>query len=302
MWIVSYWLLPAISACVWLGMLLAMLIVWSTSSNRQLPSMDPGQTIAYISDVGAFGLKPLFISCSVITVVFLDLGFIAERWLRHRGRLARNTSTAQKVLSICSIFFAIVGAAGLIFLSIFDTYHHNTAHNICLLLFIGGYIISAIFLCAEYQRLGIHYRNHRVLAISFWIKLTFIFVEVILAIVFASTSWTRHRNVAAVFEWTISFIFTFYVLSFVVDLLPSVRTKHHIPQGYKDVMMAEQAMNTAGVAGDQRFSQQSTRQASLENNLINDSAGPNRDGPKMTLEGAQQPQTRAPKTGMRRFF
>jgi hypothetical protein len=46
----------------------------------------------------------------------------------------------------------------------------------------GGYIISAIFICWEYQRLGIHYRQHRILRISFWIKLFFILFEVALAI------------------------------------------------------------------------------------------------------------------------
>jgi hypothetical protein len=31
----------------------------------------------------------------------------------------------------------------------------------------------------------------------------------------------------------IALIFTFYVLSFVIDLLPSVRTRRHVPQGEK---------------------------------------------------------------------
>lgn len=294
MWLISYWVLPTISACAWLGMLIAMITVWATSSNRQLPSMDPGQKIAYISDVGAFSLKPLFIACSAVTAVCLDLGLVAERWLRHTGRLAPNTSVTQKVLSIFSLFFAFAGAAGLICLTIFDTYRHDTVHNICLLIFIGGYVISAIFLCAEYQRLGIHYRHHRVLALSFWIKLAFIFIEMILAIVFASTSYTRHRNVAAVFEWAVSFIFTFYALSFIVDLWPSVRTKKHVPQGHRDVMMAERGMN------EPRFSQQSTRQASFEQNMTTDSAGPNQPGPKYTFEGANEPRNQ--KHGIRRFF
>lgn len=233
---------------MWLGMLLAMLITWGVQGEPHYPSMEAGQRIAYISDVGAFGLKPLFITGSVITTVFLDLGFLAERWLRHTGRLAPNTSRAQKILSTFSLIFAIAGAAGLILLSIFDTYHHPRMHDGFLLLFIAGYVISAIFLCAEYQRLGIHYRGHRILAISFWIKLGFILVEVALAIVFVSTTFTHTRNVAACFEWAIAFIYTFYVLSFVVDLLPSVRTKNHVPQGEKEMA------------------------------LTNDSAGPNQGG------------------------
>ena len=46
----------------------------------------------------------------------------------------------------------------------------------------GGYIVSAIFTCWEYQRLGVKYRQHRILAASFWIKLAFILVEFVLAI------------------------------------------------------------------------------------------------------------------------
>jgi hypothetical protein len=46
----------------------------------------------------------------------------------------------------------------------------------------GGYVISAVFICAEYQRLGVMYRDMRILRISFWMKLIFIIIEVALAI------------------------------------------------------------------------------------------------------------------------
>lgn len=246
-------------------MLLAMLIRWEVVGHPHYPSMDPSQTIAYISDVGAYGLKPLFIAGNSITTAFLVLSFVAERWLRHTGRLARNTHTSQKILSGFSIVFGIAGAAGLILLAIFDTYHHHRLHDGFLLLFVAGYVISAIFLCAEYQRLGIHYRNHRILRISFWVKLTFILVELAFAIVFACTNFTHVSNVAAVFEWIVAFTFTFYILSFLLDLLPSVQTRHHRPQGWKnepmDVGMSEAARPHAN--GEYREA------------LTNDSAGPN---------------------------
>lgn len=226
--------------------------------------MDPDQHIAYISDVGAYGLKPLFISGSVVTTVFLDLAFVSERWLRHTGRLAQNTTKAEKILSGFSIVFAIAGSAGLILLSIFDTYHHPRLHDGFLLLFLAGYIISAIFSCAEYQRLGIHYRNHRILRISFWVKLTFILVEIALAIVFVATNFTNKANVAAVFEWIVALIFTFYVLSYLLDLLPSVKTRHHVPQGFRE-----------GPAIEKGHTMHQNQDAEYEQNLTNDSAGPN---------------------------
>lgn len=90
----------------------------------------------YISDVGAYGLKPLFIAGSVVTVVFLDLAFLSERWLRHAGQLAPNKGKFDKACAILSLFFAVAGAAGLILLSIFDTARHPKLHDGFLALFL----------------------------------------------------------------------------------------------------------------------------------------------------------------------
>ena len=136
------------------GMLISMISYWSASGKPHLPSMDPSMTVPHISDVGAFTLKPLFIAGSVVTTVFLDLSFASEQWLRHKGRLARNKTKKEKILTILSICFAIIGTAGLILLSIFDSYRYGNVHNICLGLFMAGYIISAICLCWSYQILG----------------------------------------------------------------------------------------------------------------------------------------------------
>lgn len=57
-------------------------------------------------------------------------------------------------------------------------------------------------------------------------KLFFIIVEILLAAVFVGTSFTTHRSIAAVFEWIIAVIFTFYVLTFFVDLLPASQNHH----------------------------------------------------------------------------
>lgn len=204
-------------------MLLAMLITWSVQGSPKYSSMSENQTIAYISDIGAQGLKPLFIAMSTVTVVSFDIAFILERWLRHTGKLAPNTSIWQKIYSGISIVAAIAGGVGLILLTIFDCVHHNRLHNIFLAVFIIGYVVSAIFICWEYQRLGIHFREHSVLRASFWIKLAFIFIEVGLAIGFGISGRRHHYNTAAVLEWTVAFIYFFYVLSFFIDFMPAVR-------------------------------------------------------------------------------
>ncbi|KAL7892283.1 Frag1/DRAM/Sfk1 family domain-containing protein [Trichoderma sp. SZMC 28014] len=232
----SYWMLPVISSLVWCGMLLGLLLYWVVNTHAEHYSyMDKGDNIAFISDIGASKLKPLFIAGSSVTTAFLDLSFAAERLLRHNGRLVPNTTGKEKLFSILSILFAIVGTCGLILLSIFDTHHHHRAHDVFLLLFIAGYIISAIFICAEYYVLGLYNRHHKILRISFWVKIAFVIVEFVFAIIFVSTNWSNNTNVAAVFEWIIAFIFTFYILSFVIDLLPAVRTKDHTMRFVKNL-------------------------------------------------------------------
>lgn len=134
---------------------MGLLIYWVSVGKPHYQSMDPTQKTAYISDVGAQTLKPLFITGCVLTTIFLDASFISEIILRHKGRLARNTTKMEKILSGISILFALVGTVGLIALSIFDTLRHPQLHDVFLFLFIFGYVVSAIFICWEYQRLGI---------------------------------------------------------------------------------------------------------------------------------------------------
>lgn len=153
-----------------IGTLLGLLLHWVTIGEPHYPSMDADQTIAYAppeiptqkcgancssaldlsqvlptypperkpsidtkcADEGAQLLKPLFIAGGTVMVVTLDLSMAAERWLRHRGRLAKNTSYAQEALSVIAILCSIAGAIGLILLTIFDTLRHPVMHDRCL--------------------------------------------------------------------------------------------------------------------------------------------------------------------------
>jgi uncharacterized Tic20 family protein len=247
--LLSYWILPIISGVVWLATILGLLIYWTTDEDKtHYADMAADQEIAYISDVAAYTLKPLFIAGCVITTVFLDLAFAADRWLRHRGRLVPNTTRGEKILSGLTIACGIVGTAGLILLSIFDTARHKALHDAFLLVFIGGYVLSAVFICWEYQRLGIRHRRHRVLRASFWVKLGFVLVVVALAVAFAACTFSRRYNAGACLEWAIAFLFSLYVFSFCVDLWPATHTRDG--EGY-----AEKAEKGALPAAGQRRQQ-----------------------------------------------
>lgn len=76
---------------------------------------------------------------------------------------------------------------------------------------------------------------------------------------------SHKKNVGAILEWCIAFVFTGYVLSFVIDLLPSVRTRRHLPQGEK----------FGSGNGSEDGSLPQTATASIEEPLTTDSVGPN---------------------------
>ena len=151
-----------------LATLVAMITTWAAQGKPHLPSMHEGQKIAYacpvfnqsviddlmltvpcgtrfISDVGAQGLKPLFIAGSAVTMVFLDLAFLSERWLRHSGQLARNKGFFDKFCAVASIFFGIGGALGIILLATFDTVNHPKKHEGFLAMFLS--VSSLHILC-----------------------------------------------------------------------------------------------------------------------------------------------------------
>lgn len=67
------------SATLW-----ALLITWLASGRPHYVSQDG--SIAYISDVGADILKPLFIVGCVSTGLSFFLSSAIERTLRHQGR------------------------------------------------------------------------------------------------------------------------------------------------------------------------------------------------------------------------
>ena len=78
--VLSSQVFPIISGVVWLATLLGLLIYWNVDAGRvHYSTMTEDQSIAYISDIAADYLKPLFITGCVITTIFLDLSFGSDR-------------------------------------------------------------------------------------------------------------------------------------------------------------------------------------------------------------------------------
>ncbi|KAI0926001.1 hypothetical protein AcW1_008289 [Taiwanofungus camphoratus] len=192
-----------------------MLITWLATGRPKYVTQQG--SIAYISDIGAGYLKPLFIVCCCITGASFFLSLVAERWLRHSGRLLPNMRHRERVFAALAILGSFIGGAGLILLSIFDTGRHPSLHRVFLLVFIVGVGLSAIFSVIEYRWISHDFVEIRKLKIAYIVKGIIASTLIILAIVFAITLYTT-ANVGAVIEWIIAFGYTFYVLTYFFDL------------------------------------------------------------------------------------
>lgn len=211
----AYVWIPIFGSVVWFSTLLAMLITWLAQGRPRLPSQDG--SIAYISDIGADILKPLFIAGSSITAVSFFLSLAVERWLRHSGRLIPDMRKRESVFGSLAVLGAFVGGCGLILLSIFDTRRHSSLHRAFLLLFIVGVALSAIFTIVEFRWLSRDFAYVRTLKTAYISKGIIVGILIILAIAFAITLYVAN-NAGAVLEWVIAFGFTFYMVTFFFDL------------------------------------------------------------------------------------
>jgi len=157
----------------------------------------------------------------------------------------------EKIFSVFAVLGSVLGGAGLILLSIFDTKRHPSLHRVFLLLFMVGVALSAFFTCIEYRWISKDFRYLRQLRTAYVAKGVIAGILVILAVAFAVTLFTA-PNVGAVLEWTISLGFTFYLLTFYYDLhqAKGVQKGELNPQAMRNqrrwVMMRQRFGGTGG--------------------------------------------------------
>lgn len=230
-----YIFFPIIAGLTWLGGILALLLLWVTDGKPRYRGDEA--SVVFISDVGAVH-KTLFICICCVTAGFYILSLFSERWLRHVDRLPVDLRTREKIFDWLAIFFGVVGSAGLILLSIFDTFNHSTVHWSMTLVFVVGVAISAIFQSGEIWSLHKDHPDRKSLLRNSILKLIVVGFAVLTAIAFGITyglcsgdidpkgrfsaaQCNRITSACAALEWTVAFILVFYFLTLAADLWPA---------------------------------------------------------------------------------
>ena len=185
--------------------------------------------MAFISDIGANALKPLFITGGIITAIAL-LGTIISVHLVFHRRYARghhgehhgeSQPRYKKVFSILSVLFQGVACPCQIFLTVFDNHGYPSVHRLLLFLAFTGTALSAICTSIVFwsemwtdpstsnPTKEDNLRRRSVIAsnVNFGI-------EICLGVVFTVLLRLGFYRVSGIVEWVMAFLFTGYFWAF----------------------------------------------------------------------------------------
>ncbi|PKY04124.1 putative FK506 suppressor Sfk1 [Aspergillus campestris IBT 28561] len=239
MWSVPLWTYPLIAACSWLAMLISMLAYWLEAGEPVYETMRGSRTFPFISDIGSQEPKPVFVFGSFLTMLFLSLSIILKQWPREKDQIVQRSRYTGPFCTYLSILSSIIGSMALVLSAVFDNNHYRTLHDNTSFIFITSFLLSGIFICADYIQVGIHSNwDHEVLVKITTVRLFIVIVELFLSLAFKWASLnTSTKHPSAILEWVVAFLFTGHILCFFVDLHPPFRT--YLLYEYTSLPMSE---------------------------------------------------------------
>lgn len=99
-----------------------------------------------ISDIGAFHLKPLFITgCTITAITFLGTVFAVHYARRSKHMYGFEDPRWKKVVSALALVTGFVACVALFLLTIFDTYRAHAIHGVMLLSCFGTLALCMLF-------------------------------------------------------------------------------------------------------------------------------------------------------------
>ena len=213
-------LLPLICGTSWIITLLSLLIFWLAEGRPRYPGqINP---VAFISDIGAFDLQPLFITGGIISSLTLTATIISVHYARRERRLSTQEPgdeqpQFEKWVSILACVFDVAACPCRICITLFNNHAHPSLHHTFLFLTLAGTALSCI--CTAFVLWTEMWegpaKGSKLLRRSCVFSNSLLVVEVLLGSTFTGLIWTGQSKSAGFFEWAMAFVFTFYFWAFI---------------------------------------------------------------------------------------
>ena len=213
-------LLPIITGTSWLTTLSTLFIYWLAQGRPRYPAQS-NPYVAFISDIGAFVLQPLFIAGGTITAITLLGTVLCIHIVFHRDYDTEKRAKPQRYLQVFSVLaclFQGVACPCQICLTIFDNKGYPRIHRMLLLGAFAGTALSAICttvvfwdeMWREGQAKELKTRRQIVVAST-----TIFGIEFCMGVSFTTLLYLEYYRISGILEWVMAFLFTFYFWAFV---------------------------------------------------------------------------------------
>ncbi len=212
-------LLPIITGVAWLTTLSILFIYWLAQGRPRYPAQS-NPYVAFISDIGAFALQPLFVAGGAITAITLLSTILCVHLVFHREYWFQNTVKPQrykKIFSVLACLFQGVSCPCQVCLTVFDNKSYPRMHRILLLGAFAGTALSAV--CTTIVFWGEMWRQEQAKKLktrrqSVVVSTTIFGVEFCMGIAFTILLYLKFYRISGSLEWAMTFLFTFYFLAF----------------------------------------------------------------------------------------
>lgn len=135
---------PIVAGVTWFSTLTVLLLRWLSIGRPRYPGQ-ANPWVPFVSDIGAFQFKPVFIlGCSITAIAFVGTVFCVHH-VRYAPRFygLHDDARWRKVLSAVALVTGLVAGTCLLFLSIFDTLESHEKHKYLLVGTFGGLALSS---------------------------------------------------------------------------------------------------------------------------------------------------------------
>ena len=214
-------LLPLTCGTIWIATLLTLLIYWLAEGSPRYPGQS-NPYVAFISDIGAFRLQPLFITGGIVTSLTLSATIVSVHLARRQRRLStQNLGDEQpryeKWVSILACLFDVAALPCRICITLFNNYDHPNLHRTFLFLALAGTALSCI--CTAFVLWAEMWKGpaqgNELLRRSCVLSNSLLVVELLLGSTFTGLLWTGQFKSGGIVEWIMAFVFTFYFWAFI---------------------------------------------------------------------------------------
>ncbi|PVH94232.1 hypothetical protein DM02DRAFT_475062, partial [Periconia macrospinosa] len=212
------YLFPVLAGTIWFLTLASMLSTWIVRGRPRYKELTIREHNSFISDIGAFQLKPVFLIGGILTAFFFTSTMVVVHLSRYDERMysmQMQDMAWKRWVSAVAMSSGIVAGLGLILLTIFDTFRFHQEHAVLLLVcFVGLVSCMLLTVVVYFDQMWNHLSPSRRLRAYCLISTAIVAVDFVLGVAFYTLLQLSFWRTSGILEWVMAFTGAFYLWTF----------------------------------------------------------------------------------------